>query len=176
MLARLGLRNVVVVPWLLAAGDALRVLADQVEQAAREHDLQATVAATLLAHPALIDVLISHHRAALTDNSFLAPSWAEIQAEIARSLGPSTHAPGQAITAEEEAQLRALDRKINEMLPAEYQGRYEEVLPQSMGTAPLKFAPDGKVAWDEIWTSFCDLALAGGTAAPGHAAGGGDRR
>jgi sirohydrochlorin cobaltochelatase len=34
-----------------------------------------------------------------------------------------------------------------------------------MGTAPLKFGPDGKVAWDEMWTSFCDLALAGG---PSH--------
>src|SRR5262249_11194389 len=34
--------------------------------------------------------------------------------------------------------------------------------PSSMGTAPLRFGPDGKVAWDEMWTSFCDLALAGG--------------
>jgi sirohydrochlorin cobaltochelatase len=31
-----------------------------------------------------------------------------------------------------------------------------------MGSAALKFAPDGKVAWDEIWGSFCDLAMAGG--------------
>ncbi len=31
-----------------------------------------------------------------------------------------------------------------------------------MGSAGLKFAPDGKVAWDEIWGSFCDLAMAGG--------------
>jgi sirohydrochlorin cobaltochelatase len=162
MLTRLGLRNLVVVPWLLAAGGAPQRLAEQVKQAAREYDLHATVAATPLAHPALIDVLIARHEAALADNSFLAPSWAEIQAEIARSLGPPTHAPGQAVSAEEEAQLRELDRKINDLLPPEYQGRYEAVRPQSMGTAPLKFDRDGKVAWDEIWTSFCDLALAGG--------------
>jgi hypothetical protein len=31
-----------------------------------------------------------------------------------------------------------------------------------MGSAALKVGPDGKVAWDEMWTSFCDLALAGG--------------
>jgi sirohydrochlorin cobaltochelatase len=31
-----------------------------------------------------------------------------------------------------------------------------------MGAAGLKFADDGGVAWDEIWTDFCDLALAGG--------------
>src|SRR5262245_6008601 len=31
-----------------------------------------------------------------------------------------------------------------------------------MGSAGLKFAPDGQVAWNEIWGSFCDLAMAGG--------------
>ena len=32
----------------------------------------------------------------------------------------------------------------------------------SMGSAGLKFAPDGRVAWNEMWRSFCDLAMAGG--------------
>jgi sirohydrochlorin cobaltochelatase len=31
-----------------------------------------------------------------------------------------------------------------------------------MGSAGLKYGPDGRVAWDQIWTTFCDLALAGG--------------
>ena len=31
-----------------------------------------------------------------------------------------------------------------------------------MGSAGLKYGPDGKVAWDQIWGSFCDLAMAGG--------------
>ena len=31
-----------------------------------------------------------------------------------------------------------------------------------MGSAGLKYDPDGKVAWDRVWTTFCDLALAGG--------------
>jgi sirohydrochlorin cobaltochelatase len=31
-----------------------------------------------------------------------------------------------------------------------------------MGSADLKFGADGQVAWDEMWTDFCDLALAGG--------------
>jgi len=164
-LARLGLRDIVVVPWLLAASDAPRLLAEQVGQAARGHDLRVIVAAAALSHPTLIDILLSHHQTALTDNSLLAPSWEEIQAEVARGLGVATHSPGQAISAEEEEQLRELDRKINDLLPPEYQRRYEEVSPQSMGTAPLRFGPDGKVAWDEMWTSYCDLALAGG---PSH--------
>jgi sirohydrochlorin cobaltochelatase len=162
MLARLGLKDVVVVPWHLAACDAPRRLTEQVRQAAREHALRATVTATSLAHPALIDILLAHHQAALADNSFLAPSWTEIRAEIARSLGPATHAPGQPVSAREQAELRELDRKINELLPPEYQGRYEEVRPESMGAAPLQFGPEGRVAWDKIWTTFCDLSLAGG--------------
>src|SRR5262245_40412615 len=31
-----------------------------------------------------------------------------------------------------------------------------------MGSAGLKYDRDGRVAWDEIWQSFCDLAMAGG--------------
>src|SRR5205823_2558320 len=32
----------------------------------------------------------------------------------------------------------------------------------TMGSAPLRYTDDGQVAWDQIWTAFCDLALAGG--------------
>ena len=31
-----------------------------------------------------------------------------------------------------------------------------------MGSAALKYGADGRVAWDQIWESFCDLAMAGG--------------
>lgn len=63
---------------------------------------------------------------------------------------------------QDAADLQALDAKINAILPSQYQHCYDDVQPVSMGSAGLKFGPDGKVAWDEIWTSFCDLALAGG--------------
>ncbi|MBY0524035.1 MAG: hypothetical protein K2R98_11585 [Gemmataceae bacterium] len=56
----------------------------------------------------------------------------------------------------------ALDAKINAILPPRYQHCYDGVNPVSMGSAGLKYGADGKVAWDEVWTSFCDLALAGG--------------
>lgn len=31
-----------------------------------------------------------------------------------------------------------------------------------MGAAPLRYTDDGRIAWDQMWTDFCDLALAGG--------------
>jgi sirohydrochlorin cobaltochelatase len=58
--------------------------------------------------------------------------------------------------------LKALDIRIQTILPEEYQDRYDDVQPVSMGSAALKFGSDGKVAWDEIWGTFCDLAMAGG--------------
>jgi sirohydrochlorin cobaltochelatase len=60
------------------------------------------------------------------------------------------------------AELSALDARINTLLPPRYQHCYTSVPPTSMGSAPLKYGRDGRVAWDEVWTTFCDLALAGG--------------
>ena len=58
--------------------------------------------------------------------------------------------------------LIELDRRLDSMLPSEYQGRTDEVTPQSMGSAQIHSDDFGTIAWDEIWTSFCDLAMAGG--------------
>ena len=55
-----------------------------------------------------------------------------------------------------------IDRRLKILLPPEYQDRYEEVQPNSMGSAGLRYGSDGRVAWDTIWGSFCDLAMAGG--------------
>lgn len=60
------------------------------------------------------------------------------------------------------AELAALDAKINAFLPPQYQHCYSAVPPTSMGSAGLKYGPDGRVAWGQVWTTFCDLALAGG--------------
>ena len=66
------------------------------------------------------------------------------------------------ISLEEALALEQLENKIKTILPALYRDTYEEVLPVSMGSAPLKIGLDGNVAWDQMWASFCDLAMAGG--------------
>lgn len=55
-----------------------------------------------------------------------------------------------------------LDERMRTLLPPVYQDTYEQVEPVPMGSAGLLFDPQGRVAWDRIWGSFCDLALAGG--------------
>jgi sirohydrochlorin cobaltochelatase len=62
----------------------------------------------------------------------------------------------------DQAQCEVLEARLKTLLPEEYRERYEEVLPVSMGSAGLRFGSDGRVAWDEMWKSFCDLAMAGG--------------
>jgi sirohydrochlorin cobaltochelatase len=65
-------------------------------------------------------------------------------------------------TAPAKATLKTLERRLRTILPEEYKDRYEEVQPVSMGSAGLKYGDDGRVAWNEMWASFCDLAMAGG--------------
>lgn len=50
---------------------------------------------------------------------------------------------------------------LADLLPPRYlDGRQVSSAP--MGTAPMLYTQHGQVAWDEMWTGFCDLALAGG--------------
>lgn len=104
-------------------------------------------------HAGLVELLARLREEALQDDSLLRPSWTEVALRVA------------ARPEDEEAELRELDRRINELLPPQYQGRYEEVPASSMGSRGLLVGPDGLVAWDQMWTSFCDLAVAGG---PSH--------
>ena len=66
------------------------------------------------------------------------------------------------ITLENVLALEALEARLRAILPEQYRHSYEEVMPVSMGSAGLKYDADGRVTWDQIWGSFCDLAMAGG--------------
>jgi len=68
----------------------------------------------------------------------------------------------ETMDARDREALEILDLRLRAMLPEEYQSSYEDLQPVSMGSAGLKFDADGRVAWDEIWATFCDLAMAGG--------------
>ncbi len=48
------------------------------------------------------------------------------------------------------------------ILPPRYQDPGVEVSAAPMGAAALQYDERGDVAWDEMWTGFCELALAGG--------------
>lgn len=64
---------------------------------------------------------------------------------------PHSHGPG-------ETDYR---QAIEDLLPSRYQNG-DEIGAAPMEAAPLQYDAAGNVAWDQIWTDFCDLALAGG--------------
>ena len=55
-----------------------------------------------------------------------------------------------------------LDARMAAILPEKYQDAPDAVRPTPMGSAPMRIDPEGRPAWNEMWASFCDLALAGG--------------
>ena len=66
------------------------------------------------------------------------------------------------LSMDDKIALAVVESRIDAILPETYQDCYEEVQPAPMGSAPLRFDRDGRVAWNDMWTSFCDLAMAGG--------------
>jgi hypothetical protein len=58
--------------------------------------------------------------------------------------------------------LKKLADREYAVLPQEYMGKLDSVRSSSMGSAPIVFDEQGLVPWDRLWTSFCDLAMAGG--------------
>jgi hypothetical protein len=67
-----------------------------------------------------------------------------------------------AVDTDVQRALELLDTRLATLLPEEYRDSYESMEPKPMGSAGLKYDADGQVAWDQIWGSFCDLAMAGG--------------
>jgi sirohydrochlorin cobaltochelatase len=67
-----------------------------------------------------------------------------------------------AVTRDDKVALAIVESRIDAILPETYQDSYEEVQPTSMGSAPVRYDGDGRVAWNEMWASYCDLAIAGG--------------
>lgn len=59
-------------------------------------------------------------------------------------------------------EVKDLNTRVRGLLPLAYHSCLEAISPTSMGSAGMKYDEEGRVAWDEIWTTFCDLAMAGG--------------
>lgn len=148
--------TVCVIPWLLFGTRQVDEIRQIVKRTGDAFRLTTHVMGTKLCHPALLNLLVANQLAAIPVNV----------TRLERRNEPATQqsdSPDANISTTESLEaLQELESRINAMLPPEYRGEYESVSPQSMGTAGLKFDGEGKVAWDEIWTSFCDLALAGG--------------
>jgi len=152
-------QTVVIVPWLQCAVSGVGQRHEAIETVARANYVDVRVASPQLGHAAIVNLLVSNHLSAQADQPV---QFSRQPAVTGGSLEPSAFSTSTAISPEEAFELQQIQRRINSLLPSEYKNRFDDVSPKSMGSAGLKFDSEGKVAWGEIWTSFCDLALAGG--------------
>ncbi|MDJ0753206.1 MAG: cation diffusion facilitator family transporter [Ardenticatenaceae bacterium] len=79
--------------------------------------------------------------------------------EVVVQIQPSFMVAGGSFASDADTALPGQGNMMS-ILPPQYQNSVPSAAP--MGAAGLKFDEDGNAAWNEIWTDFCDLALAGG--------------
>ncbi len=151
--ARLGAREIVVVPHLLFDRQTYRRLVRQARTGGAAASIEVAVARPLDAHPALVWALIRRHLEALSEG-LAAGAVAWVNPELLRVL---EHAHGHGPGMDREWQAR-----IAAVLPPRYRDPGLVVSSAPMGAAPLQRDAEGRVAWDAMWQGFCELGLAGG--------------
>jgi len=149
--ARLGARSVVVVPHLLFDPRGRRRVIRQARAAGAAARVDVAVARPLDSHPGFVWALIRRHLEALAESG-LGGAW--VNPDLLRVL-EHAHAHGPRLNGDLESRMAAL-------LPPRYQNPALAVSSAAMGAAPLQRDDDGRVAWDQMWQGFCELALAGG--------------
>lgn len=148
--ARLGARQVIVLPACLLPGRIYHHISVQAQHIAeRLDDCQVVIAQPLSNSTALAALIRQHYQIALQR---LANGEDGIQDSTGHSHGNVT-----------DSVRRSLPDGLAALLPPRYQDG-SSVSAAPMGAAALLYVTDGLVDWESIWTDFCDLALAGGPA------------
>jgi sirohydrochlorin cobaltochelatase len=164
---RLGARRIISLPYLLFTGRIhrrleARVLASQ----ARYPAVEIMTAGHLGHHPEVLEAVIYRYQQVLEGTAAMTCDLCKYR----HPLAGFEHEHGLPQTSDHAHGLRGaphshgFETVLDELLPPRYQNG-GAANPAPMGSAPLRYDAEGQVAWDEVWTSFCDLALAGG---PSH--------
>lgn len=86
----------------------------------------------------------------------------DVQATLLRFVPRLTVVTVEIVDQIANGSSEALSRSGASILPPQYQNPNLAVSAAPMGAAALQYDDKGDVAWDEMWTGFCELALAGG--------------
>ena len=166
---RLGAKHVMVLPYMLYAGQTYTQLQAQLESV-QSISVPISLATPISHHVNFTDLIVKQHALALEDHSLLPPTQEEIEQTIAAAIEQRDREKAGLSTdnADEFQEMRA---RIDAILPPRYQGRTDEVSAAPMSAADLVFDDEGAVLWDQIFgvddpnNPYCELALAGG---PSH--------
>jgi sirohydrochlorin cobaltochelatase len=161
--ARVGAKRVVLLPHLLFTGRIYHRIREQAAKAAKIENIEVLVSSYLYPHPGMLEAVASRYEEALGGVARMTCDLCKYRNRFAGFENEF----GLPQTSDHSHGLRGVphshgfEQRIEEILPPRYQGG-AEVSFAPMGSAELKYGDEGKVAWNEMWQSFCDLALAGG--------------
>jgi sirohydrochlorin cobaltochelatase len=146
-----GARRIVIVPYTLHDQGLWADIHSSIQQQqARYPHVEMPVCAPVGTHPGVIEAISQRYQ--------------EARAELASQLSsdgryiprPHSHGVGGG-----HSHSAGVEHQLQTLLPPRYQVD-SLVSAAPMGAAGLIFDAAGRVAWDQIWGDFCDLALAGG--------------
>ena len=160
---RMGAQRVVLLPYLLFTGRIYQRILEQASNASEKYNIEALVSHYLFAHENLVETVV-HRYEEVTD------SRANMTCDLCkyrRKFDGFENEFGLPQTSDHSHGLRGVphshgfEAKLAAILPPQYtNGDSPSAAP--MAAADLRFDNEGDVAWNEMWTDFCDLALAGG--------------
>lgn len=161
---RLGARRIVVLPYLLFTGIIRQRIGDQARAAQAEYPgVEILVADHLGVHPQVVEALANRYQQVIEGTTRMNCDVCKYRQRLA-GFEDEYGLPQIADHQHELDGGSDYEQAIETLLPPRYQnGQKASTVP--MNAASLKYSAEGQVAWDQIWTDFCDLALAGG---PSH--------
>lgn len=157
---QIGACRIMVLPYLLFDGNAYNQVAEQLQAAQQSYpEVEIVIVNRLRVYDGLIEALAQRYEDALTELATTLCDFCPFSPDennAIRAIFSHSHGFGDTHT-HNFMNLTTLDN----LLPPRYQGG-AEVSAAPMGAADLKFDENNHVAWDQMWESFCELALAGG--------------
>lgn len=169
---RLGVRRIILLPYLLFTGRICQRIGEQAQAMQQRHpEVEILTAAHLGCHPQVFDVVQQRYQETLDGMASMTCDLCKYRHRFAgfeeehelpqmsdhhhglRGVGHSHHHGHTHGQGNGSATIDFLPPRYQNGTPAS---------PVPMEAADLAFDSDGQVAWNVIWTDFCDLALAGG--------------
>jgi sirohydrochlorin cobaltochelatase len=136
-----GAQRIIVLPYVLYEHSLYDAIQSRVQPMQSLYpDVELIVTPHLGLQTGIVDAMSQRYQEAI----------AKISGGLLRIPQPHTHGTGGTHS-----------HGFQAMLPPHYQAD-TPVSAAPMGSADLVYDSEGRVAWDQIWGSFCDLALAGG--------------
>lgn len=167
---RLGARRIVIIPYLLFTGAICHRTGDQAYSVQPLYpEVEILVAKHLSDHAGVLEAVVHRYQEVVDGTATMTCDLCKyrhrlvgFEDEYGLPQGSDHHHGLRGVAHSHGLGGDILPAgNLESLLPPRYQNG-GQVSATPMGAAALQYDAEGRVAWDRVWTSFCDLALAGG--------------